>query len=624
MERRYLASHLRWGLALIGALVFAGCDTGPDDDVEASRPEAQPHEDADFVVVDDFDGVYVPARISWDSAAGGERDASERLGASFENQGTQPLEVELRVRARTLDGAVENRVLDRAWVEPGNEYEFDLALSDLPVQVVGGPVEYVVTAAMLRDDGSEFSVASDSRYLTFEPGYGRAEIDLVAPGFDYEPEDPRVWETLYGTRARKLDLATGRFVEIQVDRARPMDLQAEIEPQAWNPWLPELPDWFFWPRICMQWSAEFYDSTTLTDYLGASGVQAVPASHAYFRVNAWGTWTRVWEGFLDANGCTPPIDLPAGDYTGRLESRFDRGGGEAQIAVHFPNPSLGYEDALLGTGTGRFTVGTGTHTFASLAHTTASRGAAVVSTLLRSKDMPLPSDVVSGPELTAHMGTQCPSGHAGCFTGAHLYVGTNNDGTDLSRLRHVTGHELGHWLQRRLIPALSTSNYGDWASQAACRCDHVSSANTLHCWNSREFLPTAALEGFAHFFAAKTFNDIDEADCWFQYYKEGLSFGGSVLEPPNLQLCSYPHRWMERKGCAEAGKGVEQDWLGFLWRVHTDSDQRLSMADIIEVFGAASSGGLTTRRLEDAARARLSSGKANYLIESADRFGVNH
>lgn len=92
-----------------------------------------------------------------------------------------------------------------------------------------------------------------------------------------------------------------------------------------------------------------------------------------------------------------------------------------------------------------------------------------------------------------------------------------------------------------------------------CACDHVTSANTLHCLQSIEEPNAAYIKGWAQFYASRVWNDSAQPDCTFNYYKElasdfclpGIPADGCFTRPSGLisnkppvpVSCIAPVRW---------------------------------------------------------------------------------
>jgi hypothetical protein len=200
---------------------------------------------------------------------------------------------------------------------------------------------------------------------------------------------------------------------------------------------------------------------------------------------------------------------------------------------------------------------------------------------------------------------------------------------DDSHWKFVVAHEAGHQLQDRAtgngpspdylfscppgmtcdqrkgevpgLPDLLSDPPLIPATAPFCGCDHVTSANGLHCLQSIERSTSAQNEGFAQFFASRVWNTQDEADCTFVYYKEFLApaclnddcvmrgvFQDTTLynnPPPVPQSCVTPHKWRNRN-CAmtDANMSTEIDWMAFLYNLNSVGALRSPMTDIWRIY----------------------------------------
>jgi len=171
----------------------------------------------------------------------------------------------------------------------------------------------------------------------------------------------------------------------------------------------------------------------------------------------------------------------------------------------------------------------------------------------------------------------------------------------------------------------------------------VTVANQLHCLQSLERSQDAQIEGWAQFYASKTWNRQDESTCTFQYYKEFLDVscppgaqctpktGGVSIFPPLARTCKDAVKWRNRN-CAVQNFGTEFDWMGFLWNANTASDQKVSMADLYAAYRQACGNqncGLPNavdwQQFSAGASATLgvTSPKFSHLAATGDAFGVS-
>ncbi len=117
-------------------------------------------------------------------------------------------------------------------------------------------------------------------------------------------------------------------------------------------------------------------------------------------------------------------------------------------------------------------------------------------------------------------------------------------------------------------------------------------AGGSHSMGSKEFSKCGLGEGWAHFYAADVFNDHDETDCWFHYYKN--EFGDDSTPTVSCEAANgdFVLRIME-SNCDPpyGGYGSELDWLRALWDLHTDATDSPGFTEILQWMDAASSWG---------------------------------
>jgi hypothetical protein len=117
-------------------------------------------------------------------------------------------------------------------------------------------------------------------------------------------------------------------------------------------------------------------------------------------------------------------------------------------------------------------------------------------------------------------------------------------------------------------------------------------AGGSHSMGSKEFSKCGLGEGWAHFYAADVFNDHDETDCWFHYYKN--EFGDDSTPTVSCEGANgdFVLRIME-SNCDPpyGGYGAELDWMRALWDLHTDATDSPGFTEILQWMDAASSWG---------------------------------
>ncbi len=236
-----------------------------------------------------------------------------------------------------------------------------------------------------------------------------------------------------------------------------------------------------------------------------------------------------------------------------------------------------------------------------------------------------------------------PAKYGACRRGDDIFVGRSPFDDDtlghLSYWKYVIAHEFGHLVSKLLIRHSTDGGYGASSSITGlfpmCVCDHVTSANPLHCFQSLEDIGSALTEGWAQFYAAKAFNYTGEGDCTFVYYKEyrtGPNPADPVLTPPVPLGCQTPLR-LKKNYCDvavpneyDSDGGIEGDWMNFLWRAHEDSANGSTMDDLRTILASTFSDGdfIKTAELAPAASAHFGAGaKATHFSQSATNAGID-
>jgi hypothetical protein len=196
-----------------------------------------------------------------------------------------------------------------------------------------------------------------------------------------------------------------------------------------------------------------------------------------------------------------------------------------------------------------------------------------------------------------------------------------------ARWKYVFVHEAGHQIQDRAMGKFNSGSYTydcpagtdcpgrrsqdpeyrdelidpPWATEL-CGCQHVGVANAEHCLQSVETCGKGQLEGFAQFYASKAWNRQTDDDCTFVYYKEFLDEtcrsqecvdfptpGGALFQsslPPIPMSCADTFKWRNNHcPISEAAEmGIELDWMGFFWNLHTQGESRSMMSDIWAIY----------------------------------------
>jgi hypothetical protein len=206
----------------------------------------------------------------------------------------------------------------------------------------------------------------------------------------------------------------------------------------------------------------------------------------------------------------------------------------------------------------------------------------------------------AGATVTAFAGDGCPSPGLqtdSCAPGATLFVGPATAGQPpQSQAKFIVAHEFGHVLQFVAAPQAGGENYPIINGLPDnCECRHVTVANQYHCLQSLERPGDVRKEGFAQFIAARTFNDVTDANPTFLYYKEFLTptcppgatctpFNGQFSQlPPVPVSASRPARWRNRNCAGTPSLATEFDWMNFYWNVTLPGPLSISVDQLFAV-----------------------------------------
>lgn len=249
---------------------------------------------------------------------------------------------------------------------------------------------------------------------------------------------------------------------------------------------------------------------------------------------------------------------------------------------------------------------------------------------------------VSGETFIAHTDdvSPCGAGAAACQSGGELWF---NNASSLIGYRYVMVHELGHLLAFKFDGHNSANkNY----NAAAPTCQKFGGGTSGHAMSTKEHTSAAAVEGFAHYYAAVAFNNTSESGCAFMYNKtqdfDRTDVAASDFSPPDSISCEGSPVWDLSSVDARdylgdmctgtiARRGNELDFLRFFWDL--DTDEGLSFSEVAELYdranprswnavGALGSAGNPWQRIV-AAAADPSLGVLPEVVAQASN-GVNH
>ncbi|WP_394821604.1 hypothetical protein [Pendulispora albinea] len=378
--------------------------------------------------------------------------------------------------------------------------------------------------------------------------------------------------------------------------------------------------------LCTKWSGSFSDTHLGEDYVDEGHVERLraegraidrwvrdphPARFASATVS--GSAGAVWKGALDIQGCTPTLSVAPGAYSFTVTTKlvsgtttydiykvFEPTPGKSCTPTRISNPPKRWcesNDSVMTS----FTVQNVTRDVRRVdvpagPETPSSRVASVAGQVLATPDRGLKSN----DTYTIYANSGCPyykdpstgvvwyNWDEACG-GSTAYFGLSQaaDHHDMTTVKYVIAHELGHQMQTHQASWM-LSGGGDYppaaSAPAACKCDFVEAANKLHCLQSRHAWWTAEIEGWAHFFAQRTFNERTRDDPVFAYYKEVRTDDGITHRPPFVTNALTPVKWIPNH-CPLANKSSEWDLLVFLTALHGGSaPNALSMSEIFGVY----------------------------------------
>ncbi|MEO8550228.1 MAG: hypothetical protein ABI678_09645 [Kofleriaceae bacterium] len=526
-------------------------------------------------------------------------DATCEVGAlaiEVTSHRTDPVGVTIALSADGLDGRSAQVALETVTLAAGEQHRVAVDAARMPVQAVGSlataraelTIDLAGTPVHSTSSPIMYEHAADWRMMTtysVEAAFARA-AQLEA---STAPLVGRVWD---GTRLVDLaqlparggagfTLGTGSTLSGGV---APSPTGALPPPPQGNPPPPGT------TAVCFDLKVQYNDAGVGEDYLDAgTGVQTQNATD----MRAWITRTSglfqitEWSGYLNSAGCSPYLTLAAATHVIHVQSSFEKPV-DGSTAHHDVKLHGGLGDNLV-TWTRSFAIASPAPSLVNVEALANDHTMSVAGVLAR---MYVGTDTwVPAGTNTTFVDKGCPNLNPptdSCYNGS-IYIGPGAQGfpADASE-KFVIGHEHGHFVQGHRF-TFNNFNYDVVSdSVGACRCDHVVSANQLHCIQSLEQYAAAFVEGFGHFYASKLYNNRLESDCEFGYYKEVYVLF-AVLQPTVPVTCASTINWRDSHCTAIANSAVEMDVLRFLWALYSTLPDRLTMDEIGALLAAAQS-----------------------------------
>lgn len=406
------------------------------------------------------------------------------------------------------------------------------------------------------------------------------------------------------------------------------------------------------PALCPRWeTGEFLDDGKGELVTLGTSVPAARAQAIVVRANPDLSYTPVWQGFLDDDGCTKPLALVAGaTYRVTLLTRAvvtsDAGDFGVTVGTKTTEPLVHGYDRFITVHNVALAGVPVPFRFAE----PEARVAAIVSAMMAQGGY---VGTRLGVEYPIYADQRCAT-TATCTLGGTIYIGPHLYWlqTHSAQWKVVVTHEIGHAVQDVTIGTPNDGNYDDDVyAPPFCRCEHVNlPSDRQSCLQSRETTGTAQVEAYGHFFASRVWSGASSTECTLPYYKqvydEVLLTSGPVPRlvpmvhsPPYAADCATPLRWLENH-CSMQNiitpdayrRGAEWDWLNFFHHVHSsDVDGSLSHGEMFEVYRRACGNKRCTGPKNPAELKAVvnivfgpNSRKARNFLQSFDTYGVDN
>jgi hypothetical protein len=397
-------------------------------------------------------------------------------------------------------------------------------------------------------------------------------------------------------------------------------------------------------RFCLKWKATYADSGFGEDRLSdgsptSSSPVQVPANYTRVRV-VKNLFTTVFDGYInDTDGCTPVLTMASGDSFNVIQWAHARRMRDLNNTLSFwalewgdhwgstnLNDTESYSRQLTLLYTPRSTEKIYLGVAAPDANSSANAMPVVMEMLAKAQDLDwTDSEMWLSTDPTAHTPLQ-----DGCTFSFMSHDDTTGNyyvcvGGDLIERKYNIAHEIGHALAFMNYGPMSGDHRGDKGMFNAtgvdnrCDCTLVGGVNS-HCPTSREFTGDGQREGFAHFMAAVTMNDLDTGGegVWVPYHDlmeptedhyddftsllEDPDFDTDVVTPSPLDIDLDPAsrvKWIEYECDPSGGDfvhyGTQWDWLDFYWGLWTDATDAFSADEINEIWESTRWNGLPDR-----------------------------
>jgi hypothetical protein len=532
--------------------------------------------------------------------------ASDTLSLDLVNETDQFEQGRLVVIASGLDGRLVERPLDLFTLAARDTKELRVRVADLPLQSEASSSFVVVQAEITRPDGYVLRVPSAPLYFHFQGGYREArfyssdEVSKLAP---HAPDPMALSGRVMEADGRWTDLtgpATQGPTEVTFAAPGappvPAPTQDGLVEKKTGAALNAVAAVNY--TLCGYWRAQFVDSAVGEDIYPTTAWQDVPALFASSYVYLNGG--PFWGGNLNAIGCATVALTPNTTYTfyegsasmgwsgGPVMDNYLIVNGARQtqwVSLSFKTPASSAVINLKPTYND------------DVVQVNAVSAAALRAQYLTDQGMLNGQHYVvdvHAPECGPASDPSCP------FTsGGVVKVGVNVQQNSLmTHWKFMIGHELGHSVQ---YYAMGNHSFDyTWSDATAlCRCSHVATLyGTAHCIQSRGPIGGGQIEGFAHAYSSRIFNNDNEANGYFAYYKPFLTpyvTPNQTVYPPMWFATLWDAKFMSSY-CGASNKGIELDWMQFYYQLTArQTINKTSISQLFSIYKLACTGSINTK-----------------------------
>lgn len=357
-------------------------------------------------------------------------------------------------------------------------------------------------------------------------------------------------------------------------------------------------------KLCFSYYSTFTDAGVGEDYHTSSSATSRTARGMWVKVQQNGT--TKFEEYLDLNGCTDSLSqLNTGpvSYTAYAASKVSN------------NNRVWINDDVSGT--------RGFHNGTKYITSTGTTNIAFVPNSSYRNQF----DILAAASYAVYKNTGGKSdiryrirSNTTHSSGSHFRISGHNGNPTVymwsghSNKKFVIVHELGH--------ALTYFNKGSrWENDCSFKSTSCPAAAGAHSMASKEHNSCAASEGFAHFYAAATYNNSSQDDCKVHYYKNEFGNDSSPIVDCETSNGAFVTKYVENSCVGNpTGYSTELDYMRAYWDVLTDGTNNPSVNDIV-TWGSNANWGTSnaTSRLNSTASGAIS----NKWPTARDNNGLN-